>query len=200
VRRGGHDIRTVLARLPKTEAAIRYAEKVHAGQVRRADGAPFILHPLEVAGLLYGAHARDEVVAAGVLHDVLEKTDADASELRRHFGHSVTTLVLAVSEDSEIRGYARRKAALRDQVSLAGREAMMVFAADKISKVRELALEAPATSAARPRSPKSRQRRLAHYRSCLSMLQDRMPKSPLVKRLAAELDQVPVAVAPALAV
>src|SRR5215470_20022887 len=111
--RGGHDIRTVVARLPKTEAAIVFAEQVHAGQVRRVDGAPFILHPLEVGSLLYQVGGSDDVVAAGVLHDVLEKTDADAAELTRHFGHAVTALVVAVSEDEQIRGYARRKAALR---------------------------------------------------------------------------------------
>jgi hypothetical protein len=63
----------------------------------------------------------------------------------------------------------------------------MVFAADKISKVRELTLERTSAQAVRPRSPKSRQRRLAHYRSCLVVLEAHLPASPLVKQLAAEL-------------
>ena len=45
----------VAARLPKTRAALEYAEKQHAGQRRTTDGAPFIEHLLEVGWLLYRA-------------------------------------------------------------------------------------------------------------------------------------------------
>ena len=133
--------RTILESPPgllTTRRAVAYAARLHAGQRRASDGAPFIVHPLEVACLLYDANARDEVVAAGVLHDIIEKTDADAGELGACFGPAVARLVLAVTEDPQIIGYDARKAALCEQVATAGRDAQMVFAADKISKVREL--------------------------------------------------------------
>src|SRR5437764_5021546 len=129
--------------LPIARAALQYASVVHAGQSREADGAPFIAHPQEVAALLYGSGARDEIIAAGALHDVIEKTPATGFDLRRRFGSEIAALVLAVSEDTRVRGYARRKAALREQVAAAGADAMTVFAADKVSKARELRL-APA--------------------------------------------------------
>ena len=66
-----------------TRRATAYAERVPEGQRRSSDGGPFIAHPLEVACLLYDAGAPDHVIAAGVLNDVLEKTDADAEDLRR---------------------------------------------------------------------------------------------------------------------
>ncbi len=75
---------------------------MHRGQRREVDGAPFIVHPLEVASLLYFAGAPDTVVAAGVLHDVIEDTDAAAGDLRARVGDLVTKLVLAVSEDDRI--------------------------------------------------------------------------------------------------
>ena len=124
------------------QAALAYAEEQHAGQRRKVDGAPFIEHPVEVASLLYDAGASDDVIAAGVLHDTLEKTRTDLTELRARFGSRTAALVAAVSEDESIGGYATRKAALRRQVEAAGTEAMMVFAADKVSKVRELAVAA----------------------------------------------------------
>ena len=170
------------ARLPKTRAALAYAERRHAGQRRKADGAPFIEHPLEVAELLYRAGAPDHVIAAGVLHDTVEKTDANPAELRERFGPGTAKLVLAVSEDPAIRSYARRKAALRDQVATAGREALMVFAADKISKVRELSLMRAPT-----KLPK---RRMTHYRRCLELLERLLADSPLVVQLRAEFDLV----------
>jgi guanosine-3',5'-bis(diphosphate) 3'-pyrophosphohydrolase len=166
--------------LPKTQAAIAYATRAHDGQRRKADGAPFIEHPLEVGGLLLRAGAPDHVIAAGVLHDTIEKTDADRSELRRRFGAQVAMLVAAVSEDADERSYARRKAALRDQAARAGDEALMVLAADKVSKARELTQH---PSAAR----RSRARRLTHYSDCLRLLEQRIPDSPLVRQLDTEL-------------
>ena len=124
--------------MPRTKAALAFAEEQHAGQLRKADGAPFIAHPIEVASLLYDAGAGDDVIAAGLLHDTLEKTRTDRTELRTRFGSRVARLVAAVSEDESIAGYATRKAALRRQVEAAGTDAMLVFAADKVSKVREL--------------------------------------------------------------
>jgi (p)ppGpp synthase/HD superfamily hydrolase len=171
--------RDLVARLPKTREALAYAEARHAGQRRRADGAPFIEHPLEVAELLYRAGAPDDVIAAGVLHDTIEKAGATVDELEDRFGHHTTELVVAVSEDPEIPGYARRKAALRDQVAAAGPEALMVFAADKISKVREVR--------ATRSLPKGR---LTHYRRCVELLERLLADSPLVAQLRAEFDRV----------
>jgi len=71
---------------------------------------------LEVASLLYYAGATDSVVAAGVLHDVIEDTAAAASDLKGRFGRRVTELVVAVSEDGSIADFDLRKAALRAQV------------------------------------------------------------------------------------
>jgi HD domain-containing protein len=72
---------------------------------------------LEVASLLYYAGATDPVIAAGVLHDVIEDTAALASDLRGRFGRRVTDLVVAVSEDDRIADHDARKAALRAQVA-----------------------------------------------------------------------------------
>jgi (p)ppGpp synthase/HD superfamily hydrolase len=171
----------VLARLPQTRAAVAYAQECHAGQRRKADGAPFIEHPLEVGWLLYGAGAPDHVIAAGVLHDAIEKAGVSASDLQQRFGPRVTRLVLAVSDDPRIRSYARRKAALREQATAAGPEAMMVFAADKISKVRELRLV--------PSPAKVPLRRLTHYRRSVELLESRLGGSPLVAQLRAEFDR-----------
>ena len=168
-------------RLPKAKAALAYAEQSHAGQQRSADGAPFILHPVEVGTLLYDAGAPEAVISAGVLHDTLEKTDATAYELYARFGRHVGQIVYAVTDDARIAGYARRKDALRSKVANAGEDALTVFAADKISKVRELRLGGGSEI-------KVRSRRMRHYRRCLAMLQERLPDSALVATLARELE------------
>jgi (p)ppGpp synthase/HD superfamily hydrolase len=176
-----------LTGLSVTGRALVYAEQMHAGQSRSADGAPFIVHPVEVACLLRGVGASDHVIAAGVLHDVIEKADASADDLRERFGPSVAALVVAVSEDKCVDGYSKRKAALRQQVSTAGSEALTVFAADKLAKVRELTLQ-DSRSRDRPAlAAGTRRRRIAHYRQCLRLLEQRLDDSPLVAELRSEL-------------
>jgi (p)ppGpp synthase/HD superfamily hydrolase len=169
---------------PKTRAALVYARELHRGQLRDVDGAPFILHPREVASLLYAAGAPDHLIAAGALHDAIEKTPVTAFDLRRRFGSEIATLVLAVSEDKGISGYTERKSALRYQVADAGEEALMLFAADKVSKAHELRTQAARSTR---RAGRSSTRRLAHYERCLALLQERLPDSPLVGQLDAEL-------------
>ncbi|HUA03909.1 MAG TPA: HD domain-containing protein [Solirubrobacteraceae bacterium] len=175
--------------MPRTKAALAFAEEQHAGQQRK-DGAPFIEHPIEVASLLYDAGAGDDVIAAGLLHDTIEKASAEPAELQRRFGPRTARLVAAVSEDENIAGYATRKAALRRQVEAAGTEAMLVFAADKVSKVRELAVEPEGSEAAKlaVTVSRTRERRLTHYRHCLELLERHLADSPLVRQLRAELE------------
>jgi (p)ppGpp synthase/HD superfamily hydrolase len=178
--------------LPHTQRALAYAERAHTGQVRHADGAPYIQHPNEVAALLYYAGASDHVIAAGALHDTIEKTTTRVSDLERRFGTRIARLVCAVSDDEDIVDYDERKAAAREQAAAAGDEALMILAADKISKVGELQIET--TAAHRQHAAlatPSRQRRLVHYGECLHLLEQRLPHSPLVAQLRAEIERLP---------
>jgi hypothetical protein len=79
----------------------------------------------------------------------------------------------------------------------------MVFAADKISKARELALDAAGTgSLGQPARPNStRGRDLAHYGDCLRLVEQLLTDSQLVIQLRTELDKLPAvpAVEPQLA-
>src|SRR5947209_7534214 len=175
--------------LSRTREAVVYAAQLHAGQLRAEDGAPFIVHPLEVACLLYDAGASDQMIAAGLLHDVIEKTDADAEDLSARFGSSIASLVLALTEDQRIIGYDARKAALCEQVVTAGRDAQMVFAADKISKVRELGCAYARSGDHSARSVRLNDRRLAYYRRCLQLLEELLAGSSLVIELRTKVER-----------
>jgi hypothetical protein len=175
--------------MPMARSAAEYARQAHAGQCR-ADGSEFILHPLEVGWLLVDAGAPDHLVAAGVLHDVLEKSGVRVSELRKRFGGRIARLVAAVSDDDRIDGYGKRKAALRRQVAGAGEEALTLFAADKLSKLRELHRESVVNldePGAPARRREMRARRLRHYQRSLALLEERLSDSPLVRDLRDEL-------------
>lgn len=173
-----------VAELPVTRAALDFAAARHDGQLRDTDGAPFILHPLEVAQLLRGRDYPDEVIAAGVLHDVIEDTDVRTGELRDRFGDTVTELVVSVSEPDGEGTYAERKARLRERVAEASADAAAVFAADKVAKAREFRLGlVRAGDAAVIDNDK-----LDHYWACLELLERRLGHVPLVRQLRFELE------------
>jgi (p)ppGpp synthase/HD superfamily hydrolase len=170
---------------PLIRDALDFATSRHEGQTRDNDSVPFVTHPVEVACLLHEAGYAPEVVAAGVLHDVLEDTEVEPPELEERFGLRVAALVAAVSDDPTIEGHAPRKAALRRQVAVSGDEAAAVFAADKVSKARELR-----TRARYGRFRRIDEAKLDHYRASLEMLSERMPGHPLVEQLREELGAV----------
>jgi (p)ppGpp synthase/HD superfamily hydrolase len=174
-----------VATRPLTRAALKWAANAHRDQRRDVDRAPFILHPLEVGSLLSGRGYDDEVIAAGLLHDVVERTDFAVDELRARFGDRVARIVEAVSEDPSIAGYEARKAALRNQVATADADARAVYAADKVVKARELRAQAGHAEALL--DDPDLQRRLDHYERSMEMLRSTTSGDPLVEQLAFEL-------------
>jgi (p)ppGpp synthase/HD superfamily hydrolase len=185
-------------------SALVFAVRCHARQRRESDGAAFIEHPLEVAGLLHDAGCSDVVVAAGLLHDVVEDSHVSVAELAWRFGPEVAELVQAVTEDASVESYRQRKRMLREQVRLTGGDAALLFAADKIAKVGELPerirrdrarlAESGRDARAPHRLEQEHRLRLEHYRRSLRMLQRVAPAHPLVRRLAGDLDYCPTAI------
>jgi (p)ppGpp synthase/HD superfamily hydrolase len=171
---------------PLTQRALDFAAEHHSGQRRDADRAPFILHPLEVGQLLHACGCSDAVVGAGVLHDIVEDTDVSAEEIRVRFGAEVAGVVAAVTEPAKSGAFAGRKARLREQVAGAGRDALLVYAADKVSKTRELRI----ALARADRAPDQLDDRLAHYRASLVLLEDRLTGHPLVAQFRFELESL----------
>jgi (p)ppGpp synthase/HD superfamily hydrolase len=167
----------------RTRTALAFADARHAGQRRKGDGAPYVLHPVEVAWLLHEEGYSDDVIAAGVLHDVLEATDTAPDELRQLFGDGVAEIVANLSEDESIADEPERKAALREQVAEAGPDAAAVFAADKVSKARELRARA-----ARGPLDAADMTKLDHYLHSAELLDRLMPDHPLVAGLHLEID------------
>jgi len=103
-----------------------------------------------------------------VLHDTLEATGTTRPELELRFGATVEHLVCCLTEDSGIEDAQQRKSALRDQVGACDCEANTIYAADKLSKVRELRIRLhgePALAATA-----DGQRKLTHYWRSLTML------------------------------
>lgn len=144
-------------------------------------------HPIEVGELLHAQGCPEHVVVAGLLHDVLERSAVEVGEIRRRFGLRVAGLVEAMTEDPGIASYEERKAAHRRQVAAAGREAAMIFVADKLAKARELR-RARDEEGEMPSMSTPVEAKLDHYRRTLEMFERVAPELPLLQPLRAELE------------
>lgn len=81
--------------------ALDYAVKMHSGQYR-VSGEPYIVHPLSVANLLLDIGLDHSTIAAALMHDCIEDTQATADEITALFGSEVCMLVTAVTKLEKI--------------------------------------------------------------------------------------------------
>ena len=117
------------------EEAIIYSTIMHQGKVRKINGSPYILHPLEVA----------QIFAAGVLHDIVEDTDGTLKEIEKRFGSRVAELVDSETEeeypgeDRAATWRRRKEESLEKLKTSTDIGVKMLWLADKLSNIRSLA-------------------------------------------------------------
>lgn len=118
--------------------AIRFADERHAGQVRKGSGEAYFSHPLAVSYLVAG-HKRskklDEILAAAILHDILEDTDTTFAELAERFGPLVASLVLELTSDPEAIAALGKKEYLKRKLCGVSSYALTLKLADRLHNV-----------------------------------------------------------------
>lgn len=172
--------------------ALEMAEQAHAGQTRNGSGGmAYIHHPVAVAELLAEHGFGESTVAAALLHDVVEDSEASIEDVAARFGQPVAHLVGALTEDESIEPFEHRKDEHRRQVEKTGGDALAIYAADKLSNIRVLrrALESEGESAGEefeaPLEVKE-----GVWRADLEMLRREAPDLPFVDELASELSKL----------
>lgn len=122
--------------------ALTYATQLHADQVRKGSGVPYIAHLLGVASIAleYGAN-EDEAIAA-LLHDAVEDRGGAATreEIRRRFGDAVTAIVDGCTDAETIPKppWRQRKEAYIAHIPTASPSVILVSAADKLHNARSI--------------------------------------------------------------
>lgn len=119
------------------QKALAFAAKMHEGQYRKGMDVPYIVHPAEVMYYLAKAQATDDMIAAGLLHDIIEDTPVTREKLADIFGENITRLVISQSED-KTKTWAERKAATEEKLLTASEEELLLCCADKLSNLKSI--------------------------------------------------------------
>lgn len=117
-----------------TRATI-FAAKAHDGARRKGSGMPYILHPMEAACIVSAMTKRSDLIAAALLHDVLEDTPVTYEELKEEFGEKIADIVRMETEDKS-KSWHERKERTINQLPLRDDGVKMVTLGDKLSNMR----------------------------------------------------------------
>lgn len=121
--------------------ALAFASRMHEGMVRKGTNVPYIVHPVEVAEIVASMTDDEHVIAAALLHDVMEDCGVTKQELESSFGERVACLVEAETQRKEgdpRATWERRKQATVARLAHAPREERLIALGDKLSNMRAI--------------------------------------------------------------
>ncbi|MFW5794872.1 MAG: HD domain-containing protein [Bacillota bacterium] len=122
--------------------ALEYSAVNHRGNVRKGSNIPYIVHPVEVAMILRENSLTEEVIAAGLLHDVLEDTYISNEEIQKEFGKDILRLVVGASERLDNRDERSWKERKKHTIDFLKNDANFkiraIACADKLSNIRSM--------------------------------------------------------------
>ena len=124
--------------------AITFAVKAHDGMRRKKSAAPYILHPMEAAVIVGTLTDDQNVIAAAVLHDVVEDADVSLEEVEEKFGKRVRELVEAETENKradlppENTWRIRKEESLEDLKNANDIDVLKVWLGDKLANMRSI--------------------------------------------------------------
>src|SRR6201999_2997841 len=124
-----------------------YAMRAH-GEQKRASGDPYFSHPLQVAAILTDLKLDDATIAAALLHDTIEDTDATRAEIDKLFGQEIGHLVegltklkkldLVSKEAKQAENLRKLLLAIADDVRV-----LLIKLADRLHNMRTLEYRPP---------------------------------------------------------
>ena len=185
--------------LPLPRLVIRALERAstwHDGQWRRhpTEKIPYIAHPATVGFLLQRAGYSDEIIAAGILHDVIEDCGVTKEEIAAAFSPEIAELVAWLTEPTQnIETWKERKDLYRQQLTQAPDEALIIKAADCVANLTSLldALEVDPTTWSMFYA--GREEKMAHEQAVLDIVSSRIdaPLVALFRELHERVMQLP---------
>ena len=124
--------------------AIVFSTTAHDGMRRRKSEVPYIVHPMEVGAVISTMTASQEVIAAGLLHDVVEDAGITIEEVGEKFGARVMELVASETENKreelppEQTWRIRKEESLEKLRTTDDIDVLILWIGDKLSNIRAI--------------------------------------------------------------
>ncbi len=121
--------------------ALYFSGQSHDGQYRKGGHVPYLVHPVLVAALASEYTKDEEIIAAALLHDVMEDCSVKENTLKEKFGDGVAALVREVSylEEDKINNevsWRERKGSYLKKIETISEKALFIVAADKMTNMK----------------------------------------------------------------
>ena len=123
--------------------AIKFVAEAHQGHYRKGTNIPYISHLMNVMKILCEIGCDKEIIAAGILHDVVEDTSVTIEQVERIFGTRIATIVLGASEPDHLRKdkdektnwWQRKQHTIEFLTHEANLEQLLVSCVDKLDNI-----------------------------------------------------------------
>lgn len=131
---------------PKIQRAIKFANDVHHGQIRKGKpNEPYILHPLSVGLILARVESSEDQIVAGILHDTIEDCDPYGSitkeTIEKEFNYDVARMVNDVTEQDKTLPWAVRKQRALEHMKEMREDSLLIKSADVLQNLSDLLLD-----------------------------------------------------------
>ena len=122
------------------DEVLKFATMAHGDQKRKYTGEPYIVHPIAVSEIVKTVPHTDEMIAAALLHDVVEDTHFTIDDINDRFGNKVAELVSWLTDVSRPEDGNRktRKSLDREHIVEAPAEAQTIKLADLIHNTKSI--------------------------------------------------------------
>jgi len=175
----------------KLQKAINFSIKVHeldSQQKRKGTSVPYITHPLTIGIILSRVTDDEDIVVAGILHDVIEDCEPYGSvtydQVGELFGEKVAKMVNDVTEQDKSLPWEKRKQLALDHISEMENNSILVKSADVLHNLADLVLDLENKGVAVfEKFNANQEKTLERYQKLLKELKAVWPDNPLLPDL-----------------
>jgi (p)ppGpp synthase/HD superfamily hydrolase len=181
----------------KIQKALNLAAAKHNGQMRKSSKLPYIVHPFSVAIILSEFTDDENVIVAGLLHDLLEDVESYSYQnLKNDFGQKIADIILGISEEndfdngeSEKETWKKRKLGYLKNLEKQNQESLLICAADKIHNLKSMSRIYQEQKRGMWRdfnAPLEKQ--IWYYQAVIEILEIKLKNRQILKKLKKEFD------------
>jgi len=117
--------------------AIYFARKYHGSQKRKS-GEPYYSHPLEVAYMIADYNLKTEIIAASILHDIIEDTEVTVEMIQSTFGNRIAEMVDRLTRDRPDGTKLSVEQILNNAYQLKDKEVLLIKLFDRLHNIQTI--------------------------------------------------------------